>query len=67
MSRKEGGRDLTEIEDSVEASIQRRLHRKAPRKNNSKQHLTQKNWTWLRKINLKKETPSFLIATQNKP
>ena len=93
-----GGRELTSVEDSVDASIQRlkdyiekreerlitatrnntnntrtnrtKITRKQKwEKNNLMDVLSniphEKTWTWLRKGNLKRETKSLLIATQN--
>ena len=102
VSRKEGGRGLANIEDTVDASIQRledyigkherglittirvdtdntinermtttrkqkwerkQLYGRFKRLINNISH--QKNWTWLRKGNLKGETESLLIAAQD--
>ena len=102
VSRKEGGKGLASIEDSVDTSIQRlkvyigkhgrglitairndtdntmdnkmtittkqkwegkQLYRRFKRLINTISH--QKTWTWLRKGNLKRETESLLIATEN--
>ena len=102
VSRKEGGRRLASIEDSVDASIQRlkdfvekhewwlttatrnftdnpmtnrvtitrkqkweekQLYGRFKRIINNISH--EKNWTWLRKGNLEKETESLRIAAQN--
>ena len=102
VSRKEGGRGLTSIKESVDASIQRledyiqkheggliratrndtentmdnrmtitwkqkwdgkQLYGRFKRLINNISH--DKTWTWLRKGNFKRETESFLIATQD--
>ena len=102
VPRKEGGRGLSSIEDSVDTSIQRledytekherglitairnntdntidnrmtktrkpkwerkQLHRRLKRLINNISH--DKNWTWLRKGNLKRETESLLMTEQN--
>ena len=102
VSRKEGGRGLASIEDSIHASIQRledyiekhkrglitairnntdntidnRMTITRKQKREEKQlygHFKQlinnishdKTWTWLRKGNLKRETKSLLMASQN--
>ena len=102
VSRKEGGRGRTSIEDSIDASIQRledyiekrdgrllkttRNNTDNTRTNRTKiarkqkylekqlygrfqrpisDILHEKTWMWLRKRNLKRETASLLIATQN--
>ena len=77
VSRKEGGRGLASIEDSVDASIQR-LEGYITRKQKWEEKqlngcfkrlinniLHDKTWTWLSKWNLKRETESLLIAAQN--
>ena len=102
VSRKDGGRGLTSIKDSVDASIQRledyiekyeqglitvirnntdntidnrmtitrkqkweekQLYRRFKRLINNISH--DKNWTWLRKESLKRETESLQITAQN--
>ena len=101
MSRREGGRGLTSIENSIDALIQRPEHyiegrgerlitatrnntndtmisrmtitrkkREEKQINGSFKRRTRnishaKTWTWLRKGNLKRETESLLIASQN--
>ena len=72
VSRKEGGRGLASIEDSVDTSIQRledyiEKHEEGliTAIRNNTDNTIDNRMTWLRKGNFKRETECLLIAAQN--